>query len=86
MQTLLRGGESEKRIKLLLSLTNIRSDDMIRMIYKIYVDGWSDESAANMFDVPQPNINRAVKRLNEVASIVEEIKELDWSRFRKSVN
>ena len=86
MKTLLRGKESKERLTLIISLTNIRSEEIIAMMYKIFVDGWSDEDAANMFNVPQPSINRAVKRLNEVSETIEEIKELDWSRFRKSLD
>lgn len=38
----------------------------------------------DMDDVIQSNFNRAMTRINDVASIVEQIKEIDWAK-RKSV-
>jgi len=40
--------------------------------------GLTENDAAMLNDVSQQNFNRALKRLNGVADIVEQIKLVDW--------
>jgi len=41
--------------------------------------GLTENDAAMLNYVSQQNFNRALKRLNGVANVVEKIKELDWN-------
>jgi hypothetical protein len=85
MKYITQGGESIERFTLLLQLTNITSEPIIEALKDHLVTGLADATAASINCVPQSNFNRAFKSLNETATIVEKIKELDWAKF-KSVN
>lgn len=85
MKMLLRGMESTKRINLLLSLTSIKSEQIIKALHDYLVSGRTDTGAAAINMVEQSNFNRALSKLNEIASIVENIKQLDWAHLSKSV-
>lgn len=82
MNYLLAGGESKERVQLLLSLTKINSESLQCAIEDHLVTGHSEKDAVLLNGVTQSNFNRAMSRINEVAGIVEKIKELDWSRFK----
>ena len=43
--------------------------------------GLTENDAAMLNDVSQQNFNRALKRLNGVAGVIEEIKELNWNEL-----
>jgi len=45
---------------------------------KFLTKGLAENDAAMLNDVSQQNFNRALKRLNGVAGLVEQLKELDW--------
>lgn len=85
MRYITQGSESQERFELLLSRTDIRSDNIKAALKDHLVTGLADSVAAAINGVSQSNFNRAFKALNEVAETVEKIKELDWARF-KSVN
>ncbi len=85
MKYLLSGGESERRVDLLISLTKMDSENTISAIHDHLVKGYKDTDAAHLNDVKLPNFNRAMTRLNNVASIVEKIKNEDWAKL-KSLN
>lgn len=76
------GGESKERVELLLSLTKINSEPLRDSITDHLCAGHSEKDAALLNGVTQSNFNRAMKKLNDVAGIVEKIKELDWERFK----
>lgn len=78
MNYLLRGGEPEARVNLLLSLTSIRSDCMQRALMKYLCDGLSEKDCCLIFDITTSNFARSMQRLNAVAETVERIKEIDW--------
>ena len=80
MRYIVKGSESIERIKLLLKLTKIKSEKMKSAIVDHYVNGLKEAHAALLNDVKQQNLNKALKRLNEMAGVVEEIKEYDWQR------
>ena len=84
MNYLIQGQESAERFALLVSLTKVSSENVISALRDYLVTGLDAQDCASLNAVPQPNFNRALKRLNEVAGTVEEIKDHDWARFIKS--
>lgn len=85
MKVLLRGMESKRRVELLLSLTSISSESTIKALHDYLVNGRTAEGAVAINGLQQSNFNRDLKKLNDKAVIVEEIKDLDWAKFSKSV-
>jgi len=83
MKMLLRGMEDKRRVELLLSLTKISSEPVVKAIFDHLVDGKTETGAAATNMIEQQNFNRAMIKLNRVTGIVEEIKTLDWQRFVK---
>ena len=85
MRYITQGSESQERFELLISLTRISSEDIKAALKDYLVTGLADATAAAINGVQLSNFTRALKTLNETAATVEQIKELDWARF-KSVN
>lgn len=84
MNYLLSGSESKERVELLLSLTKINSEPLRNSITDHLCGGHPDKYAYSINDVAQSNFARAMKTLNEVAGVVEAIKELDWAKMKNS--
>lgn len=82
MKYLLSGGESKERVLLMLKLTKINSEPLRDAVTDHLVKGFSEKDSAELNDIPQQNFNRAMVRLNEVAGIVEDIKNHDWAKFK----
>lgn len=82
MRYLVQGSQSEERFQWLLKLTKISSEDMIDALRYHLVKGLAESTAAHIADVKLSNLKRALDTLNEAATAVEKIKELDWARFR----
>lgn len=82
MNRLLPGFESAKRLDLLLSLTKISSPEVIAALKLHYTTALPTERAAARLGIESSNFNRGQKRLEEVAAIVEAIKEIDWDKFK----
>lgn len=82
MNYLVSGLESKQRVELLLSLTKINSDALRDSIFDHLCVGHSEKDSAVINGVSQSNFNRAMKKLNDVASIVEKIKDLDWKHLK----
>jgi hypothetical protein len=81
MKYLIRGGESAERMSLLLQLTRIDSVEVIEALKHHYVDGISTKNAAQVNGITESNLSRAITRINEVAKVIENVKELDWVKF-----
>lgn len=79
---LIQGLESLERVNLLLGLTRIDSEDVKHSLIDYLTKGMDLKTSAEINDVKQQNFNRALKRINEVAGVVEKIKEIDWVKFR----
>ncbi len=79
MHYLHKGQLSIERLELLFKLTKIASDDVRGALVDHYVRGMKQADAALLNGVPKQNVERGAKRLNEVAAIVEELKEYDWA-------
>lgn len=83
MNYLLAGSEPAKRVELLLSLTRIDSDDVKAALHDHLVKGVNDANAIAIHGINKSNFSRALSRLNEVAGIVEQIKDIDWQNLNK---
>lgn len=85
MKYLIAGTVSAERLALLISLTSIRSEDMLEGIHWHLVTGHQLATAAALAQVPSNNLGRAVGKIEAVAAIVEQIKQLDrFSRLADS--
>ena len=78
------GHESVARVRLLLSLTKISSDDVIEAVYHHLCNGFQVDTAALLSDVEPGSLSRAVKKLSAINDIVEKIKESDWHHINKN--
>lgn len=83
MKMLLRGAESQERVKLMLKMTGIRSPGIVAAIYSHLQLGLREKLAAMKHGVDQRNLNRALKRLNNFAKDYEELKALDLKHLNK---
>ena len=66
---LMQGGESSRQFEILLGLTSIRSEDMIHALRQHYVEGFEEEIASMVVDLP--NFKRAAKKLDAVARAID---------------
>jgi hypothetical protein len=82
MNYLLAGSEPAKRVELLLSLTRIDSEDVKDALRDHLVKGMNDANAIAIHGINKSNFSRALSRLNEVAGVVEQIKDIDWEKFK----
>tara|TARA_B100001059_G_scaffold1670_1_gene1427 strand:+ start:4788 stop:5033 length:246 start_codon:yes stop_codon:yes gene_type:complete len=80
MRYIIKGSEPRERVEMLLKFTKIKSENMKAAIVDHYVNGLKEAHAALLNNVKQQNLNKALKRLNEMAGVVEEIKEYDWQK------
>lgn len=83
------GAETQERVTLLLRLANKLSDNTKLALKKHLVNGWDVDTVCNCFDMKQPNFSRALKTLNEVNYVVEQIKDYDLYRvndMKKTIN
>ena len=76
MKYLVPGHESKQRVELLLKFTNIRSDNLKQSLMDHLVNGLPAQMAYAKHQVEQPNFSRALNKLNKVASLVEQAKEI----------
>ena len=82
MKWLIQGGESAARLNLILSATKISSEPTIDALHDHLVKGIGDAAACALNGVQLSNFNRALKTVNEMAGIIEAVKELDWPAKR----
>ncbi len=82
MNYLLAGHEPIERMQLLIQkFTKMNSEPQKKALIEHYVNALPVERAAARFGVEVSNLVRAQERLEEVASNIEQVKELDWGRF-----
>jgi len=74
---LIQGMESAIKINGLISFTDIRSSQVKSALYDHFVDGRTESGAAAKNFMPQPNLARAIAKINEVAMVYEEMKSED---------
>ena len=71
MRYLSRGQESKRKIELLLKFTKVRSDEVIGAVIDHLVGNHTVVNAAMINDCDCSSVSVVVKRLNEVAEIME---------------
>jgi hypothetical protein len=79
MKYVTQGSQSAARLALLLQLTKIDSEDMIDALNDYLVKGLASSTAADINGVDRANLNRAANTINDMAAIVEAIKNLDYA-------
>lgn len=80
MRYLSQGLEPEARFNALVKLARLQSEDMIAALKDHLVIGLSDIRAAELNGIKRSNFHRALDVMNKQAELVEEIKQIDWSR------
>lgn len=83
MKMLLRGMENKRRVELMLSLTRINSEPVVKAIFDHLVHGKTEEGAAAINMIQQQNFSWALIKLNKSAQVVEEIKVIDWEKLNQ---
>lgn len=76
MKYLLQGAESVKKITMLIEMTSISSEKLIKALHYHFCSGAKVSSAAAAFSVPQPNLTEAIKKLNDVTGKAEKYHEM----------
>ena len=84
MKYLIQGGESAERVEILLSFTDISSDDIKQALRDHYVIGLTTSAAAQVNNVPRQNFNRAVHVLESATARHERLKELDLQHLKSA--
>ena len=80
-----QGSESSERFDLLIELSGLRSEKQIQTIKDHLVKGVPIDAAMAMNEVTnKSNLERDLIKINDIATTVEKIKEIDWVRFRKT--
>lgn len=82
-----QGSESHERFELLVSLTGLRSPSQIGALRDHLVKGVPLDGAMVLNGVTnKSNLERDLDKINDIATIVEKIKELDWEKFKHGKN
>lgn len=84
MRYLIQGNEPPERLELLFKLIGRMGENTQEALIDHLCKGHPESLSASMNDLTKPNFSRSLTRLNEVAGIVEEIKEIDWEKFKSS--
>ncbi len=84
----LPGCEKPEKIERLIKHTKLKSENIILALNEHLIKGASTSNAAALFGVDDSNFRRALKKLEDTAQFVEEIKDIDWpdyqmTRFKK---
>lgn len=64
---LIRGMVNKEQLDLLIGFTSIRSDSVIKMLHRHFVDGWSEDQLVQVFGCSQSNLNRDINKIKQVA-------------------
>lgn len=78
MKYVTQGGVSAVKLALLLRFTKIESEDMIYALHDYLVKGLASSTAADINGVDRANLTRAINTINDMAEIVEAIKDHDY--------
>lgn len=78
----LPGCEDLKKFGKLIRLTKIRSEAISDALRDHLVNGHPIPQAAAFNSVDESNLKRALKKLEETAQVIEEIKEIDWPNYQ----
>ena len=82
-----QGSESPERFDLLVSLTGLRSPSQIGAMRDYLVKGVPLDAAMVLNGVTnKSNLERDLDKINDIATTVEKIKEIDWEKFKYGKN
>lgn len=82
-----QGSESPERFDLLVSLTGLRSPSQISALRDHLVKGVQLDATMVLYGVTnKSNLERDLDKINDVATTVEKIKEIDWEKFKYGKN
>jgi len=82
-----QGSESPERFELLVSLTGLRSPIQIGALRDHLVKGVPLDGAMVLNEVTnKSNLERDLIKINDIATTVEKIKEIDWEKFKYGKN
>jgi len=82
---LLPGAEKTERLNKLLELTKIKSPEKLKAIHDHLVLGHEAKGAAIRNGLDVSNFSKTIDSIEEVAKIVEELKEIDYAHLGHSV-
>ena len=83
MKLYVPGRESDKRVRILIKLTKITSNDIIAALRAHLVKGWTEELAAYTYDVDISNLKRALRRINDVIGLHNQLSDLNLTEQGK---
>jgi hypothetical protein len=71
MRYLFKGMESRDQVEILIALTQIKSANVKSALIDYFVSGYPESIAASANSVQLSNLSAAIKRLNEVRTLIE---------------
>ena len=77
MKLYVAGCESDQCVSLLLKMTKITSVNVIAAIRSHLVKGYTEELASFTYDVDLSNLKRALKRINEIINLHNQLNDLN---------
>lgn len=81
VQTLLiQGMETQRSIEILLSFAGITSEKMIGALESHFIAGNNVQNSADLNGVSKSNLSRDIKKLNLVASKINEYFEINYNK------
>ena len=83
MKCLYKGSQSQARLNLLVKFSKIKSDNIKSALSDHLVRGINKTAAAALNSVPNGNLTRALKKLEQHAQLIEQIKQHDWQTVAK---
>lgn len=86
MKYLLAGMESKAKIDLIVAQTKIKSESTLDAIYDHLVKGILASDAVAINGAIQQNFNRTLVKLNEMAEMIEKVKELDYAHINQQTD
>ncbi|EQC1804413.1 PbsX family transcriptional regulator [Escherichia coli] len=72
-----RGGVGHDHFWLLMELTSIRSEKMIRALYDYFVSGYLRNEICDMHGVSQSNLSLSIKKIQHTYKIVKALEHLN---------
>lgn len=71
------GTENELRIRGLLRFSNKFSENTQEAVIRHFTTGLSIDVCALLFEIKPSNLNRSIRRLNEINHLFESLKEIE---------
>ncbi len=80
-KALVQGMEPAEKIDILISFTDITSEDNKIALHRHYVHGWPLTTAAESRGLDESNFRKTAKTLENAAVRLERYKEIEWQRW-----